>query len=93
MNNYELTVVFDGKMTAAKKKSAVEKLTKLLTTLKAKVTDSKDMGTRDLAYPINKLESGFYMFYNVEMSADAAKKLSDKMRMEDYMIRHLLIKA
>ncbi len=91
MNNYELTIVIDGKATTAKKKTITDKLEKSITALKGKVGKVRDMGTRDLAYKIKKSETGAFLVYPLELSGEGAKSVNDKLRLEEDIIRYLLI--
>jgi len=92
MNTYDLTVVFDGKLTAAKKKTAIEKLEKLVTAFNGKTGKVVDWGEKKLAYPIKKSESGLYLTFPLEMLGEDAKKLHDKLRLEEGILRYLLIR-
>lgn len=92
MNKYELTIVTDGKAGAAKKKKAVEALEKTLKVLKAEVKETKDWGTKELAYKIGKSETGIFTYFGLEMEPSAVKALNDKLRTDNDLIRFLLIK-
>ena len=92
MNSYNLTVILDGKATAAKKKAALEKLSSLVTTFEGKIGDIEDLGEKDLAYEINKSTTGVYLNLPLTMNGEAAKKLMDKVRLEDYVLRYLLVR-
>lgn len=91
MKNYELTVVFDGKLTVAKRKTAIDNLKQFIENLGGKIVEAKQIGEKELAYPINKANKGFYLFYNLDLTPGAAGKISDKLRIEDNIIRFLLI--
>ena len=49
MNNYELTLVLDGKTGAAKKKKTVETLESILKLFKGAIKESKEWGVKELA--------------------------------------------
>jgi ribosomal protein S6 len=76
MNNYELTLVLDGKSGAAKKK---------------KVTETKDWGVRDLAYKIGKSTTGLYVYFDLELDPAGAKALNEKLRTDADVLRFLVI--
>lgn len=92
MNQYELTLVVDGKGAAAKKKKVTETLEKILTILKGKVLESKDWGVKDLAYKIGKSETGFYLFFEIELDSLAVKTLNEKLRTDADVLRYLVVK-
>ena len=92
MDKYE--IMFINKTTLEEKavKETVESLNKVITDMKGKITSSKDMGQRELAYPINKEVSGFYYVITVEASHDAIKEFDRKARLNENIIRHQIIK-
>ncbi len=92
MENYELTIVMPGSYTPAKQKNVAEKLKKLITTFKGKETKKEEWGKLDLAYPINKETSGAYYHYEIELVPEQAKNVSDKLRLDEDVIRYLLIR-
>lgn len=92
MDKYELTVVVDGK-SAAKKKTVTDKVEKLVSVLKGKVGKVEDWGVKDLAYKIKKSQSGIFVHFPLELEGSAAKSLGDKLRIEDDIIRYLLVRV
>ncbi len=92
MRNYELVIVIDGKTTAAKKKTTLEKIEKLVTSVKGKVGKTKEWGTKELAYKIGKSDTGTYFILPLELDGAGAKDISSKLRLENDLIRYLLIR-
>jgi small subunit ribosomal protein S6 len=92
MQKYELTVVLDGKVTPAKKKSVRASLEKVIASLKGKIGTVEDWGEKPLAYKIGKSESGNLIFFPLELDADAAKELPLRLKQEETVLRHLLIR-
>ena len=92
MHKYELVIVMDGKATAAKKKTATEKLEKLIKSVKGSIASVKDWGVKTLAYTIGKSDSGAFLIFQLELEGTGAKDISSKLRLENDFIRYLLIK-
>ena len=92
MNNYELTLVLDGKSAAAKKKKVTEALEKTLTIFKGKITDSKDWGVKEMAYKIGKSETGLYLYFGLELDGNGVNALNEKLRTDPEILRYLVIK-
>lgn len=92
MNKYELTLVLDGKAGAAKKKKVTETLEKVLKVFKGAIKESKDWGVKELAYKINKCETGLYLFFELELDPSSVKALNDKIRTDADLLRYLLIR-
>jgi len=93
MRNYELTLVLDGKATTAKKKTQQESIEKIVNTLKGKVVKFEDWGLKDLASPIGKNTSGNFLHFKLELESKSAKQLTIKLRSEETVLRHLLIRV
>jgi small subunit ribosomal protein S6 len=92
MGNYELTIVLSGKATAAKIKSIKEKIDKFVSFFKGKINKVDEWGKLELAYKIEGNSSGNFLLYNIELEPGNIKSLSDKLKMEEEIIRYLLIK-
>jgi small subunit ribosomal protein S6 len=92
MNKYELTVLLDGKTTAAKVKTVTEKITKIAKLFEGKVAKVNDWGKKDLTYKIKKNTTLYYLNFELELTGAAAHKLNDKLRVDEELIRHLLIR-
>ena len=93
MNKYELTVVLPGKTTAAKKKSVTEEVKKAITLLKGEAGAVQDWGVKDLAYKIAKNEQGLFLHIPLELEASSVKQLDTKLKMNDNVIRYLIVKS
>ena len=92
MNNYELTIVLRGSATTIGKKTASEKVEKLVKNLKGKLVKSEEWGKIDLAYKIDKEGSGVFLFSEFEMDSQDAKNINEKLKLEDDIIRYLLVR-
>ena len=93
MEKYELTVVLPSKSTPAKVKAFRESLEKQINLLKGSILDVKEWGEIDLAYPIKKNNTGFFMHFILELDRVTAKEIVSKLNLNEKMIRHLLIKG
>lgn len=91
MKSYELTVILDGKATPAKAKAYQERLEKQLKLLSGKIVTFKNWGKKEFSYPINKLTSGTYLFFELELGGRQAKELAVKLRSDEDVVRHLLV--
>ncbi len=92
MRNYELTILLDGKATAAKKKRVVDKIKKIITTLKGKVGKLEDWGEKELAYKIKKSTTGIFLHFPLKLNSAAAKAINGKLRLEEEILRYLLVR-
>ena len=92
MNNYELTIIIDGKSTPAKEKSVVSEVETIVKVGKGKVTKTGKWGKKELAYPIDKLDTGVYLLFELELDAKGASNISTKLNINEEILRYLLVK-
>jgi len=92
MNKYELTIVLDGEFSPAKKKAALKKVEELIAFFKGKVVKSDDWGKMDLAYKIDKVSTGTFIFHEIELSPADVSKVSLTLEREEDILRFLLVK-
>lgn len=92
MNSYLLTLVLKSDQTDAARKELLDDVEKKLKIEKGKLKlDS--WGIRDLAYPIKRQTKGFYAHFEFETDAKTAKGLDNILRVEEDVIRYLLLRA
>ncbi len=92
MAKYELVVILDSKTTPVKKKAFEEKISKIVTVFEGKVLSTLDWGIKEFVYPIKKKDSGLFLIFTLELDPKAAKQLPSKFKLEEDILRHLLIK-
>lgn len=92
MNKYELTIILEGKTTAAKKKSVLETLEKAIKMLEGTVSKAEDWGVKELFHEIKKQKEGLYLHMPFEMSAKNIKPLEIKLKAMENVLRYLIIK-
>ena len=83
MSKYELTVVLDGKATAAKKKKVIETIEKIVALAKGKLGKVEDWGVK---------ETGLYLFFPLETPKSSVKMISTKLSQENDVNKYLLIR-
>ncbi|MGI5827506.1 MAG: 30S ribosomal protein S6 [Patescibacteria group bacterium] len=88
MAKYELTFVFDKK-----NKELPKRLEDFIKSAKAKVIKEEDWGVKSLAYPINKLEEAKYLYFKVEAEPKTIKELEEKIRLEEDLLRSLVVRV
>jgi len=83
MSKYELTVVLDGKATAAKKKKVIETIEKIVALAKGKLGKVEDWGVK---------ETGLYLFFPLETPKSSVKMISTKLSQENDVNKYLLVR-
>ncbi len=93
MKNYEIMFIVRPTLGEEEVKAVVKSFEDILTNNGAKITDSKEMGQRELAYEIKKFKSGYYFVYELEANDDKAIKEFDRLALiSNDIIRHLITK-
>lgn len=93
MNKYELTVILEAKTTAAKKKSVLETLEKIINLLEGKIEKAEDWGVKDLFHEIKKQKEGLYLHMPFEMNAKSIKPFEIKLKAEENILRYLIVRT
>ena len=93
MKEYEIMFIVKPTLGEDEVKKVAKEFSDILTTNGAKVTDTKEMGQRELAYEINDFKSGYYFVINCEADNDQATKEFDRLALiSKDIIRHLISK-
>lgn len=92
MTKYEVMFIVKTTLDENTVKTTAESLKNVITEMNGKVENTKEMGQRTLAYPINKEVNGFYYVLTVEASNEAIAELDRKARLNENIIRHQIIK-
>ena len=90
---YEIMFVVRPNLEEAAIKEVAKNFEKVLTDNKAKITSSKDLGQKELAYEIKGYKTGYYFLINLE-SADskAIDEFNRLAKISEDVIRHLIVK-
>lgn len=92
MKKYELMFIVKTTMETSAATDLANSYKKLITDEKGEVTNFKEMGQRKLAYPIKKEINGFYYLINFNASVETIKELDRRFRLDENIIRHMIIK-
>ena len=73
-------------------KGVVTAVEKVLKDNNAKISESKDLGLKKLAYPIKKEINGYYELINFEVAKEAIAEIKRKVSINESVLRHLIVK-
>lgn len=93
MNKYELMFIVRPDMEEAEIKKTADEIKKVLTDKDAKFLEDKALGQKELAYEIDKFKTGYYYLYVVEANAAAVKEFDRVARINESLLRHLVVKV
>ncbi|MEG2457285.1 MAG: 30S ribosomal protein S6 [Bacilli bacterium] len=92
MNKYEIMFIVKADLGEEEGQKTAKDFEEILTSYKATIENSKDMGVQRLAYPIKDAVRGNYHVLNVTASAEAIKEFDRKALIDERILRHLIIK-
>ena len=92
MTKYEIMFIVKATMESADVKKSAETYKNLIETLKGKVVEAKELGEKKLAYPIKKELNGYYYVMQVEANKEAIQEFDRKIRLDETILRHLIIR-
>ena len=93
MNKYEIMFIVRPDMEESEIKRVADDMKKVLTDAKAKIVEDKPMGQRELAYEINKYNTGYYYLYVVEAEPSAEEEFKRVARINENVLRHIVVKV
>ncbi len=92
VRNYETVFIMTPVLSEEQKKSTVKKYTDFLKKSGAKIINEEDWGLKQLAYPIEKKNSGFYQLVEFEAEGTIVDKIETEFRRDETVIRFLVVK-
>ena len=92
MNNYELAAVLKVAADDAAQQAAVEKIKGFVTANNGNIEDVKEVGKRDLAYEIAKNKEGYYVYLTFTAPSNSIRPIEDICKIEESLLRHMIIK-
>ncbi len=92
---YESCVILNAQLSEEDRTAQIEKLTEVLTSNGAEVTNVALWGRRILANPINKLNDGFYVIFHFRPGnpAEVLKAFDKSYRFDDNVLRVMTLKV
>lgn len=93
MKNYEIMFIVKPTLSEEDIKKTVKSFQDIITNNGGKITETIEMGQRELAYEIKKFKSGYYYIITLEADDDKAIKEFDRLALiSNDIIRHLITK-
>ncbi len=90
MRPYELVVVLHPDL-EIDVDAPIAKLERLVAGVNGKISKRDNWGKRRLAYPVNKLQYGIYVYIELELAAEAVRDLEAQLLLAEEVIRFLLV--
>jgi small subunit ribosomal protein S6 len=90
MTKYEVMFIINPTLEDEKKDATVETVKEIIAA-DGVVGEVDVWGMRKLAYPIQKLNDGYYVVINFEGNATLPKELDRRLRISDNVMRHIIV--
>ena len=92
MKNYELVYVVRPNAEDEVREAVLNKVQEVISA-NGEVEKVDTWGNKKLAYPIAKFTEGFYVLVNFKSSADLPKELDRNLKINENVIRHMIVVA
>lgn len=93
MMQYELAIVINGKLPEIIKEETMNKVLELIERYGGKILKVDDWGKRRLAYEIQKVREGFYLFITFQSDAEVPSQIEKSIRIMEMVLRFLIVKV
>jgi small subunit ribosomal protein S6 len=91
MRLYEMVYIFDATLDEDGVNGKLDKFHGILTDAGAKVVEVDHWGARQLAYPVGKHKSGYYVVAHLQAPADALREFERIVKLDDACLRYLVV--
>ena len=92
MSKYEIMFIVKATNESEEVAKVADNFKSLITDMKSKVLEFKDLGSKKLAYPIKKEINGYYFVMQVEANHETISEFDRKALLDENILRHLIIK-
>jgi len=92
MRLYETAFLIAPNLPEEEMAKLIKDMSGIVSNKKGKIKDIEEWGKRKLAYPIDKFEEAFYVFFHYEGDPDIPSELERKFKQTEPIIRYLTVK-
>jgi len=93
MHRYELTFIVHPEVEEPDLTGILERVNSLITDNGGEVVNQTSWGTRRLAYPIQRMREGLYMFFEVKLPSEAIVEIERMLKLTEPIMRHLIVRV
>ncbi|KPJ70210.1 hypothetical protein AMJ44_00400 [candidate division WOR-1 bacterium DG_54_3] len=92
MRQYETGFLISPNLTEEETDKIILEMAEVVSQKKGKMLKEDRWGKRKLAYPLNKFEEAFYVFFHYEGEPEVPSELERRFRQTDNILRYLTVK-
>ena len=93
MKKYEIMYIIRPNLESEETKNLVASLSNIFTERQSEVLELKEIGLKDLAYEIDHLKKGYYVWTLVNATNEAVEEFNRVIRITENVIRYIVVKA
>ncbi len=93
MRTYELLSIIKPNIDSEEFDKVCAKIEETITSLDGKVTSTDKMGRKKLSYDIKDFRDGYFVVHNFEMEPKQAGKFNRQLRLNENILRIMLIET
>ncbi len=93
MNAYETVIIIDPATDDAGIEREIEKLSSTIKSHSGEIVNVSRWGKRKMSYSINNRNEGYYVCLQFNSTSAAPKELDRQLRLDESVIRHLIIRG
>ncbi len=90
MRNYEVAYISDADLDDQSQAELEEKVGGWISAAGGRVVETDRWGSRQLAYPIQKKNEGYYVFIHAELPPQAGSELERDMQLNESILRFMI---
>jgi small subunit ribosomal protein S6 len=92
LNKYESIYILKADMEKEEMTTLIEKFKTLVESAEGKIESVEEWGTKKLAYPIQKMEQGYYVLMNFEAKPEFIVELERVYKINDKVIKFITVR-
>ena len=89
---YDLNLILDPNLNESQLQTEKDAVAAQIERAGGTVVETDEWGAKRLAYPIRKLNEGYYIIYRLELPNDKPKAIEAALRQRDNVMRVLVVK-
>jgi small subunit ribosomal protein S6 len=91
-NLYDLNLILDPNLSEQQLQTEKDAVATQVERAAGEIVEVDEWGSRRLAYPIRKLNEGYYIIYRLNLSGETPKAIEAALRQRDNVMRVLVVK-
>jgi len=87
---YDLNIILDPNLDESRVNNEKDAIANQIERVGGSITEMDEWGNRRMAYPIRKLNDGYYIIYKLSLPTSTPRALEDALKLRDNIMRILI---